>query len=106
MSKMRINRQGERWCHHRKWKRVYESIDDAWMAAFGTFLACGAILVPYRCARMKLSIAVVRVRVSKNPYATNPFQSVLGARRWRVRGCGFWHLTSSSQHVLTAELDR
>ena len=71
MSKTRINLQGERWCHHRKWKRVYESIDDAWMAAFGTFLACGAILVPYRCARMKLSIAV------------------LGARRWRVRGCGF-----------------
>ena len=69
-----IDEQGRGWCsagkvHHKVAKRRYESIEDAWRAAFAEFVRTGESLTPawyFRVNRME---------------------------RKRRRTCGGWHLT-------------
>lgn len=97
---VRVNAQGETWCHHRSWKRTYSTIEEAWLAAFLFFVTGGSITTPYRCGRSKRYVGEARVRITANPYAYDPFVRYIGRRRVRVQGCGMWHLTSSTSHAL------
>ena len=97
---VQIDDEGRAWCQHRASKRVYESLHAAWGQAFRIFVESGKILTPYMCGQSRNHIGVVRVRITQNPYATNPFLQSIGTHKRRTRGCGRWHLTSHMAHVL------
>jgi hypothetical protein len=101
--RVRINREGEAWCRNRDWKRCYPSLSEAWIASWRTFTQTGRAYTPYRCGRSTFSYAVIRCRISANPWCFSPFIQWIGSIRHRSRGCGFWHLTSRACHVLSVE---
>ncbi len=101
-SKTYVRDDGSVWCRHRDWKRTYATLDDAWLAAFRTFVVAGFILVPYKCGRSKTYVGTVRIRITQNPYAFNPYRQFIGTKQHRISGCGAWHLTSRPGHVLSA----
>lgn len=101
--RVRVNAQGETWCHHRDWKRTYFSLEEAWLAAFVLFVRTGSITTPYRCNQSKKHSAVARIRVRENPWAFDPFVRWVGSRKVRVQGCGMWHLTSRASQSLADE---
>jgi hypothetical protein len=100
MAKVETAQDGRRWCYHRKCKVVYGSLDEAWFSAFRTFVSSGLLLTPYKCGRSRKYTGIVRVRVTANPYAFNPFREFIGTRKSKATGCGYWHLTSRLTHVL------
>lgn len=65
-------------------KIVYETLDEAWLAAFVHFARCGTIPNPYRCL-----------------YGSKGKAKVNGKQQ-RRRGCGRWHLTTHHDSILGA----
>lgn len=101
--RVRINAQGEAWCRNRDWKRVYPTLASAWLGALRTFSETGRVYTPYRCLRSRYTWAIVRRRMSANPWRFDPYIFWIGSVKRYTRGCGSWHLTSAAAHVLTAQ---
>ncbi len=97
---IRQDDDGVRWCCHRKTKLVCETLEEAWLVAFRTFITYGRIVTPYRCGRSRSGAGEVRWRVRTNPWAFAPWSYSLGSRRIRIVGCGKWHLSKSTCYVL------
>jgi hypothetical protein len=103
LRRVRISREGEAWCRNRDWKRAYPSLTTAWIAAFCSFSQTGRVHAPYRCGRSTRAWAVVRHRVSTNPWRFDPIVYWIGSVKRRSHGCGLWHLTSLPGHLLSSE---
>jgi hypothetical protein len=100
MKGLRYDEHGALWCRRRKSKRAHESFDQALRVAFLVFVETGLILTPYKCGRTRIHKGVAKQRPSGNPWGFEPLRRWIGSIKYRERGCGMWHLTSSSAHLL------
>lgn len=99
-----LNNGGVQWCRARKAKISYETLEQAWLGAFYTFISSGRLVTPYRCGRSFSGSAEVRWRVRGNPWAFAPWVYSIGLRRHRYVGCGLWHLTKATSHALSSSM--
>ena len=87
-------------------KVSYETIDDAWFAAWLLWAlgaSDGAVLIAYRCSVARKYRPVQRVHYQKNPWSWKALHiGILHLERTngRMRTCGLWHVTRSFAHLL------
>jgi hypothetical protein len=110
-----VDQHGREWCsagmvYHKVAKRRYETIDDAWRAAFVEFVRTGEPLTPYFCTAIRRRVTTCTCIPHPNPWA---FRAWYLRVNWmdlkRRRSCGGWHLTRRHYqclpHVAPAVID-
>ena len=101
--RLRLNAEGEMWCRrHGSWKRVYSSLEEAWIAVFVEFVRTNRITTPYRCGRSVRTTSTPRSRVRTNPWAYDPVVHWVGSKTSRTTGCQYWHITIQTWHIIAA----